>query len=152
MHGSDNVFDWLLADQLAACAHPASVPELREVLLAQRIGRLVNLDEEADTPELLESLGADAVHLPVPDFTPPTQQQLRQGVAAISTALAAGTRVVVHCRGGLGRTGTLLAAYLVTQGRTPSAAIAEVRAARPGSIETQQQEAAVHRFADDLGS
>jgi len=85
--------------------------------------------------------------LPVADFTPPSHEQLRAGVAAIRESLAAGNRVAVHCGAGLGRTGTLLATYLVSEGVNAEAAISQVRQARPGSIETPAQEAAVRQFA-----
>jgi atypical dual specificity phosphatase len=59
--------------------------------------------------------------------------------------------VAVHCGGGLGRTGTLLACYLVSaEGLPADAAIARVRAARPGSVETEDQEQAVRRYAERL--
>ena len=74
-----------------------------------------------------------------------------RGVAAIADALASGRRVAVHCGGGLGRTGTLLACYLVSAGCAPDEAIRRVRAARPGSIETPEQEQAVRRYAQRLG-
>jgi atypical dual specificity phosphatase len=86
----------------------------------------------------------------VPDFTPPTPAQLQAGVAAIETAISDGRRVAVHCGGGLGRTGTLLACYLVKRGLGPDEAIARIRAARPGSVETARQEAAVAEFARQL--
>jgi atypical dual specificity phosphatase len=47
----------------------------------------------------------------------------------------------------LGRTGTLLACYLVSLGLSPDAAIQQIRTVRPGSIETAEQEAAVAAFA-----
>jgi atypical dual specificity phosphatase len=54
---------------------------------------------------------------------------------------------VVHCAGGLGRTGTVLAAYLVHRGRSAEEAIAEIRRQRPGSVETPAQADAVRQFA-----
>lgn len=55
--------------------------------------------------------------------------------------------VAVHCILGLGRTGTMLACYLVKdKGLAPADAIAEIRRLRPGSIETYEQEKAVFQF------
>jgi ADP-ribosyl-[dinitrogen reductase] hydrolase len=48
--------------------------------------------------------------------------------------------VLVHCRGGLGRAGTIAARLLVELGMEPIKAIASVRAVRPGAIETTEQE------------
>lgn len=54
--------------------------------------------------------------------------------------LQRGERVFVHCRGGLGRTGTLTAEILVELGEPLDIAMQRIRAARPGTIETQAQE------------
>jgi ADP-ribosyl-[dinitrogen reductase] hydrolase len=54
--------------------------------------------------------------------------------------------VVIHCRGGLGRAGTLAACVLRSEGVPARAAIARVRSARPGSIENAAQEAFVAAF------
>jgi ADP-ribosyl-[dinitrogen reductase] hydrolase len=54
--------------------------------------------------------------------------------------LARGGRVFIHCRGGLGRTGTLAAELLAGFGEDMRGAITRVRAARPGAIETRAQE------------
>ena len=147
-----HVFDWILPEQVGACVNPyvaqSAVPEL----LALRIGLLVNLHERPDSPDLLAQLQAQTVHLPVPNSNAPTQDQLDQGVAAIGEALGTGTRVAVHCGAGLGRSGTLIAAYLVSHGSAPDEAIALVRSRRPGSIETAEQEAAVHQLARRLKS
>jgi atypical dual specificity phosphatase len=142
-----NAFDWLIPERLAACVNPEVGKQAAHLLAVGKITLIVNMYEKADEPELLERLGATTLHLPVPGSCAPTQEQLDAGVLAITQALERGQRVAVHCGAGLGRAGTLLAAYLVSQGRTADEAMQRVRAARPGSIETLEQEQAVREFA-----
>jgi protein-tyrosine phosphatase len=59
-----------------------------------------------------------------------------------------GERIVVACRGGLGRTGTAVACLLVDGGLPPNEAIARVRAVRPGTVERPSQEAFVRAWGD----
>ena len=64
----------------------------------------------------------------------------------VDRQFARGCAVGVHCMAGRGRTGTMIACYLVSQGMSAEDAIAEVRRARPGSIQTEAQEQAVRRL------
>ena len=51
-----------------------------------------------------------------------------------------GQSLVVHCRGSLGRTGLIVARLLIALGEAPRKALEQVRAARPGAVETRAQE------------
>ena len=78
-------------------------------------------------------------HLPIPDVSVPDADFERAWKSAgdeLRSMLKKGDDVVVHCRCGLGRAGTVAARLLVEFGMEPKKAIATVRAARPGAIET----------------
>ncbi|MFM8979853.1 MAG: protein-tyrosine phosphatase family protein [Planctomycetia bacterium] len=88
------------------------------------------------------------MHAPIVDFGTPDEALLERSTAWVLQHLEAGRPVVVHCHAGMGRTGTLLAAVLVSQGMGAAQAIAHVRAQRPGSVETREQVAVVHGWAE----
>jgi protein-tyrosine phosphatase len=91
------------------------------------------------------------LHEPVLDFTPPTVEQIDRIMDFIARqAESTGRLVLVHCGAGLGRSGTVAAAFLVRSGWEPRAAIARVRELRPFAIETEEQERAVVDYAGRL--
>ena len=82
-------------------------------------------------------------HLPVKDVTAPGEAFENRWVyagARLRERLRSGDRVLVHCRGGLGRAGSVAARLLTEFGAEPGEAIRQVRAVRPGAIETHAQE------------
>jgi len=135
----------IVPGRLLACAYPRR--EAAWVALAQRrVSLLVNLHERAHEPLRLRRYAVAEVHVPIRDFSAPSPDAIDRAIAAIDAAIARGQIVAVHCGGGLGRTGTIVACYLVSRGLTAEAAIARVRALRPGSVETHAQAAAVAAY------
>jgi atypical dual specificity phosphatase len=139
-------FSWIDRPHLAASARPDG-PEELAWLRQQGVQILLSLTEYPVRRDWVNDAGLMVMHVPVVDMEAPTQEQLDRCVSALNRARVQNMGVVVHCTAGLGRTGTVLAAYLVAQGFTPRAAIARVRELRPGSIETEDQVQAVEEFA-----
>ena len=117
-------------------------------LAARGITAVVNLREEFD-----DATAGIAPHrylyLPAVDDHPPSQEQLRAGVAFIEREIARGGGVYVHCGAGVGRAPTLAAAYLVSAGLTPAEAWERIRAVRPFIRLKPVQTAQVERFAGE---
>jgi ADP-ribosyl-[dinitrogen reductase] hydrolase len=92
----------------------------------------------------------DWYHLPIRDMCVPDDDFARAWAnygAPISRYLQDGKKIVVHCAGGLGRTGTIVARLLIDFGMSPAEAMETVRRARPGAIETTAQENHVLDYA-----
>lgn len=142
-------FSWIEKPLLAALARPESEEELTW-LRRQGVELLVSLTEEPPPRRWVNTAGLLLVHVPVTDLEAPTQVQLDKCISTITKAHRQGRGVAIHCAAGLGRTGTILAAYFVHQGRSARDALAHVRRLRPGSVETAEQEEAVEEYARRL--
>lgn len=153
-------FTWVIPRRLAGMALPTSAGHAgwphaggnadleRDLasLKALGVSAVVSLTREPLHGETLARCGLRGLHIPVEDMTAPSPEQIRRAVLYIDEHIGQGG-VVVHCMAGIGRTGTVLAGYLVWQGKTAQDAIEEIRVGRPGSVETFEQESSIHRFA-----
>lgn len=138
-------FSWVDKDKVAGLALPR-FPAEYQFLLDNGVKHLVSLTERRpphhdSCPDLIQH------HLKITDFTPPSPAQIDKFLSIVEEANAKGEGVAVHCMHGFGRTGTMLACYLVkTRKLSGPEAISEIRRLRPGSIETKEQEKAVVQF------
>jgi len=105
--------------------------------------------------EAAQALGIRVARFPIVDVSVPPPSALPEFAALIWQVVDAmrGSRtVVVHCRGGKGRSGVVAACALVALGAEPNAAIAAVRRARPRAVETRAQEQWVSAFREHLAA
>ncbi len=133
---------------MLGCAYPCTERALA-ALSDSGVRLLINLHERPHDPYQLERYGLREAHIPVKDFAAPSPEQMELGLGLIFEVVAAGEAVAVHCGGGLGRTGTMLACYLLESSEDLGAdeAVRRVRELRPGSVETPTQLAAVRAWA-----
>ena len=120
-------------------------------LVRRGVTAVINLRYEHDYQNEIGGLPLRYLYLPTVDNTAPSQAHLWQGVQFIEHELAQGGKVYVHCWEGLGRSPTLIAAYLVHLGMTPSEAWAKIRAVRPFIRPTETQQARLEEFATTIG-
>ena len=136
---------WLFENKLAAMAYPQS-EDAFTLLYQIGIREVHNLSETPLPYEAPNTLGLLTRHIPIADFSAPTLQQAKEAVTVISSCLDRNMPVAVHCLAGLGRTGTILACYLVGMEMSANNAIIIIREWRPGSIEVPEQEAVVYEY------
>jgi len=127
-------------------AYEDELPELYSAGI-RAIVSLLNIPSDA---AVLESAGFSFLCLPVPDGGAPTTKQAFQFIRFVNQQRAAQRPVAVHCEAGLGRTGTLLAVYLISQGGNAEAAIRRIREVEKVAVETPRQIQFLEEFAQQI--
>jgi len=105
---------------------------------------LLNIPSDA---AVYESAGFAFCCLPVPDGGVPTMEQAQDFIDFVDRQLRSRRPVAVFCEAGLGRTGTMLAAYMISRGDSPELAIRRVRAVEKSAVETSLQITFLEQFA-----
>jgi len=93
----------------------------------------------------IAALGFKRHSIPMTDGTAPTPAKFRQFLEIVKKASVT-AKVLVHCQGGSGRTGTMAAAYWIHKGLPVQEAIKKVRGENPTAVENPKQEKSLHRL------
>jgi len=137
------MYAWIIEDKLAVSPLPpiSSIP-----VLAGLFDAVVILVEPHELRSFLDyylntwrASGVETYYAPTPDFHPVDLLELYRISEWINDKLSRGWRVLIHCMGGIGRSGLVAASYLVYSGWDPVDALIHVRSVRPGALEALGQ-------------
>ena len=142
--GKPDNFSWLIENKLAGSAIPTSNDEVQWAV-GQGIKSIVTVREEPLDDTWVKNV--NYLHVLSNDMGVPEFNDLVYAVDFIHRRVTNNEPVLVHCLAGLGRTGTLLACYLIKyQNLSADEATQKVREERPGSIQSYPQEEIIFRF------
>jgi len=135
-----NINDWICS---SARPSPEDIPHFRTL----KITAVVTLTE---SPLLFIPDEITYLHIPIVDFSVPTIEDAKKFVSFVEEIKSKGGKVLVHCYAGCGRTGTMLAVYLVYQGLSSDEAFLHLRRINECFVETEEQEEFVRNFEKEI--
>ncbi len=146
-------FSWVIEKKLAGSGMPVNLPQLLWVA-KNGIRSIITVRESPLPTSWLTNTSQklEYMHLKVDDFGAPPLESLESTVRYIDQRINEEKPVLVHCAAGKGRTGTILAAYIMKQDPNLSSleAITKIRVLRPGSIQSEEQISALQSFEKHL--
>lgn len=146
-------FHWLVPGKLAGCPKPGVVAPLgHDLTLLKGMGvtLLINLTEHAPDADALQRHGLKSFHMRVEDRHAPPLLWTKLLLAKMEAFMRNGEVLAVHCLAGLGRTGTILGAWLVREGLTADEALRRLRMIDAGFVQTREQENLLHELETNL--
>ena len=146
--GKPDNFSWIIEKKLAGSAIPTSKEEI-DWVKQEGVKSIVTIREEPLEEEWLEDV--NYLHIHSNDMGVPEFDDLISSVDFLHQRITNDEPVMVHCLAGLGRTGTILACYLIKyEQMSADDAIQKVRNERHGSIQSFSQEEIIFRFEKSL--
>lgn len=150
-------FLWLKKGRLAGTPKPGIVAELEHDLEAlQRVGisHLISLTAEMEpvNTEDLAKYSITSGYEPFEDMGVPTLERAAYLCEEIAQLINEGEAVAVHCKAGLGRTGTVLALHLIWEGMSAPQALEHVRKMEPRWVQSEEQVQFLEEFANEYAN
>jgi len=148
--GKPDNFSWLIEGKLAGSAIPTSFEEIKW-LVDGGVKSIVTVREESLDDDWIKNI--NYLHIHSNDMGVPEFEDLVKAVDFIHQRITNNEPVMVHCLAGLGRTGTILACYLIKyQKLSADNSIQKVRESRPGSIQSFPQEEIIFQFEKSVNN
>ena len=148
--GKPDNFSWLIEGKLAGSAIPTSFEEIKW-LVDVGVKSIVTVREESLDDDWIKNI--NYLHIHSNDMGVPEFEDLIKAVDFIHQRITNNEPVMVHCLAGLGRTGTILACYLIKyQKLSADDSIQKVRESRPGSIQSFPQEEIIFQFEKSVNN
>lgn len=147
-------FRWVVPGVLAGCPQPGVVAPIDyDLMLLDRAGitHLITLTETDLDQDALKRHSLNNVHLPIFDRRAPSTSQMHMLLVRMQRLIDGGGVLAIHCKAGLGRTGLVLAAWLVRDGGLGAeTAIERLRKINPGFIQSDEQLNFLHQYEADI--
>jgi atypical dual specificity phosphatase len=146
-------FRWVVGGRLGGSPRPGGLRDIEDDLEALcRVGTdcLITLTETEVDSEAVRRYGLRHLSFPIVDMEPPSISRAVAMCARVQDYLRRDETVVFHCRAGIGRTGTMLAAMLVWNGVGATEALARVRRCESSYVQSREQEEFLTDFANSL--
>jgi atypical dual specificity phosphatase len=146
-------FLWLKKGMLAGTPRPGLLTEMEYDMKAlKRVGVtvLINLTRTPFDEEVLREYDIKGIFFPIADMEAPDIEDAKKLCYRISRLVHKGEAVAIHCKAGLGRTGTMLAASLIWEGQSALEALENVRKVEPRWVQSDEQVAFLEQFAETV--
>ncbi|MEQ8547009.1 MAG: dual specificity protein phosphatase family protein [Cyclobacteriaceae bacterium] len=144
-------FNWIVRDVLAGSPQPGLYGDWEEDiehLKKHNITHIVSLTERPLVEEGLTAEGFEFEHFPIRDMNIPMPRNAFELISKMVENVNNGKKYLIHCKGGVGRTGMIGACYLVAKGLPADEAIVQVRLVHRPYIQTKIQESFIGHFEE----
>lgn len=142
-HPLNGDMNWIVPGKILALAGPTAevyeIGEFGQYALRHTVQAVVRLNRSHYDRQALVQLGIQHHEMFMPDGGIPAWEQIEEFFRIADELWEGGGAIAVHCRAGLGRTGTMIATFLIRKfGLQARHVIAYLRMMRPGSILSRQ--------------